>query len=352
MVSKKLNSTVDFVVNSLYIPNKEITVIIPVKNEFGNISGIIKSINNQHFPLKLIRIIFVDDCSTDDSYNKIEIEKHENPGLNIKILKSDSTGKKAAIAFGVKNAVTDFIVTTDCDVIHSPLWLLNIAAYCETFNPKMLIGKVFMNSFDFFGEYQALDFEGMQLIGEGMALSKKPVLCNGANLTFSRKCFLEVEGYLNNKEVNSGDDIFLMHSFLDKYGKDSIHYLNSKDSFVETNSQNDLNSFINQRIRWASKTKYYLSKNTALLGVLIFSINLGLLLSLILAISSRNSLLSFIFFLGLKSTFDYYLFKVGNKKWLKTKQLKYLIVFELINVFFVPFLALLSIAPKNTNWKS
>ncbi len=93
-----------------------VTVIIPLYNEGASIYQTLKSISEQDYPTHLIKIIVVDDCSTDDSNewaNKAaeedgRIQVHRNP-INI--------GKRLGIARAVQEADSEMIVSVDSDVI-------------------------------------------------------------------------------------------------------------------------------------------------------------------------------------------------------------------------------------------
>lgn len=267
---KTSNTKINLLANTGFIPNNDISVIVPIKNEAQNISSLFKSFAEQNFPSNLVQIFIVDDCSSDNSFEEIEKTKALYPQLKITLIKNHGQGKKQAINTAMLIAPTKYVVLTDADCTHSKNWLLSITAFCETYKPKLLVGAVFMKSSNFFQDFQACDYAAMQIIGANLLQKAKPVLCSGANLTVERESFLAANPYQSNIDIASGDDMFIMQSFIHKYGKDSIKFLNASNSFSFTKAKENLNEYFEQRIRWASKTKYYLNSATALLGLLVF----------------------------------------------------------------------------------
>jgi cellulose synthase/poly-beta-1,6-N-acetylglucosamine synthase-like glycosyltransferase len=340
-----------FKLNHLFKPQHVLSIIIPIKNEAKNISRVIESLAAQDYPQKLIQIIFVDDNSTDSFLDEINRAKLKCRGISIRVINNTGNGKKSAIISGINLADTKYVVLTDADVNHSRNWLSTIATYCETYQPTLLVGAVFMNSSTFFEDFQACDYAAMQIVGASLLLKGYPVLCSGANLTVHRESFLNANPYNSNLDIASGDDMFLMQSFAKVYGKETIHFLNSANSFAFTNAKKNVSGYLEQRLRWASKTKYYFLSLTGLLGLVVFAVHFLLLIMLLSAIYNQWCLLPFGLFLAAKTTFEYLLFREWEKKFKLKFPLKWFVVFQFLQIVFIPCLALLSLFKKNTNWK-
>ena len=90
----------------------EISIIIPVYNASSYIHKCIESFFEQSF--KNFEIIFIDDCSTDDSTSVIE--NYCKIDKRIRIIKlSKNSGPMVAREIGYKSALGDFIVFCDAD---------------------------------------------------------------------------------------------------------------------------------------------------------------------------------------------------------------------------------------------
>ena len=92
-----------------------ISIIIPCKNEEGNIRNIIK----ENFKNKLsfkYEVIFVDDKSSDGTLSIMQEEKKNNLDIKIKIVKGEGKGKSRAVDVGVKNCNGDYCMILDADI--------------------------------------------------------------------------------------------------------------------------------------------------------------------------------------------------------------------------------------------
>jgi cellulose synthase/poly-beta-1,6-N-acetylglucosamine synthase-like glycosyltransferase len=247
--------------NSKYRPY--ISIIIPFRNESKNILASLKSIEEQTYSKSLYEVIYIDDDSEDDSYEKLN-ETYKSS--NIKIYKipkgfSPNSHKKRAIKFGVSKASGEVIVGTDADCIHNPNWLVTLMSRFSE-NTGFVSGPVaFIERGGIFFQMQNLEFAGLVLVGAGLIGIKKPTLCNGANLAYKKKSFEKVCGFEENIELSSGDDEFLMQKIARETNED-VKFCFDKNAVVKTSANLGLKEFYHQRQRWASKSLYY--KNTGL----------------------------------------------------------------------------------------
>jgi cellulose synthase/poly-beta-1,6-N-acetylglucosamine synthase-like glycosyltransferase len=266
----------------------KISVIIPVRNEQNNIKSLLDCIFEQSYPKNLYQVIVVDDHSTDDTWNLINVLQY--PHMDLKCLQlADFTGnlsmsayKKFAIEIAINNASGDLMVTTDADCRPSPDWLLVIASFYETSNAKFIAAPVKIDSGNsFLSIFQTLDFLTLQGITGASLFKKIHSMCNGANLAYEKKVFYEVGGFQGIDNIPSGDDMLLMHKIYRKY-PDQVLFLKNKDAVVSTQPVKSWRGFINQRIRWASKADKYDDKRIFWVLVLVYTVNL-LIASLVIA---------------------------------------------------------------------
>jgi glycosyltransferase involved in cell wall biosynthesis len=94
------------------------TIIIPIHNEEGNIPLIVERINGLNVRYKY-EILFVDDGSTDNSWNIIK--KLNLLDVRIKgISFSRNFGHQIALSAGIDNCKSDFAIMMDGDLQHPP----------------------------------------------------------------------------------------------------------------------------------------------------------------------------------------------------------------------------------------
>ncbi|MCM8775860.1 MAG: glycosyltransferase family 2 protein [Candidatus Omnitrophica bacterium] len=97
--------------------NPKVSVIVPAKNEEGNIAEIVERIPQFSGGTE---IIFVEGGSTDSTRNAIEKAIQEHPRLDISLLTQDGRGKKDAAQKGLLAATGDILAILDADMTVAP----------------------------------------------------------------------------------------------------------------------------------------------------------------------------------------------------------------------------------------
>ena len=97
---------------------------------------------------------------------------------------------------------------------------------------------------------------------------KKPFMCNGANLCYSKEIFHELNGFEGNNHLASGDDIFLLEKMFKHFPK-KTKYLKSDKALIITSAEPTLKKLFQQRIRWASKSTSYSNRFTKIVGLIV-----------------------------------------------------------------------------------
>ncbi len=266
-----------------------ISVIVPVRNEATTIGTLIENLNDQRYTTKLFEVIIVDDASTDDTAKIAESYIHKSTfRLTVLRLTPDATiqsPKKRAIEAALQKATGELIITTDGDCRVGPEWLTSFAEMYQTRKAKLISGPVtFDKEYSLMDHLQTVEFSSLIGSGASSIQAGKPSLCNGANLAYSKAAFEEVGGYAGNEHIASGDDEFLLHKIATKYPAD-IYFLKDPRAIVRTTPHTSWRDFFRQRVRWASKWKYYKNPVSIGLAVFIFSCNAALLVALVLGLS-------------------------------------------------------------------
>lgn len=246
-----------------------ISVIVPVRNEAGNIRKLLKDLENQDYPKGSYEVIIVDDHSEDSTLTVCR-EYLQKSSLSHQIITlSQVSGKKEAITAGVEKACGELILTTDGDCRLEPGWVTAFATAYHLWDPVMLAGPVRMEGDTFFQKLQLYEFAALIGVGAASLKSGNPGMCNGANLSYKKKAFLEVNGYEGNKHIPSGDDEFLLQKLYVRY-PDKVRFLKNPNAVVTTGAKNSLKELVNQRIRWAGKWKFHKRIFIQLMAIMIF----------------------------------------------------------------------------------
>jgi hypothetical protein len=164
-------------------------------------------------------------------------------------------------------------------------------------------------------------------------MNGSPVMCNGANLAFTRDAFKKHTDKMHYGKV-SGDDVFLLHS-LKKKKASEIMWLESDDSIVTTCAAETANSFFRQRARWISKAGSYRDPDTISLALATFiSVMLQPVL-LIAGIFDPVFLKVLLAALILKSIPDYLILQNTTTRYGSKKLMKWLLPSQICYTFYV-----------------
>lgn len=260
------------------------SVVVPVRNEAQHILALLRDLENQQYPASHYEVIVVDDHS-DDATPALVQEFIQHSTLNATLLFLASfpgkRHKKAAIEIGISAAKGDWIACTDGDCQLSLYWLsaLNQARHQQ--QPKLISGPVMLSPVNgFFQKLQALEFAALIGVGAASLQLQKPTMCNGANIAYEKAAFWAVEGFKGNEQVPSGDDEFLLHKIHQQY-RGQVTFLKAEEAIVKTPAVPTVQQFLQQRVRWASKWRYYDSLSSTFLALLVLAANLVLWMVLI-----------------------------------------------------------------------
>ena len=329
--------------------NLTVSIVVAVRNEEENINSLVKNLKSQDYNSSLFDIIIIDDHSIDNTLEILKNEKIKCSNLKISSLEKGVIGKKQAILKAVKLSSSDIILTTDADCKFSNSWISNMVNKFSNIDVNLISGPVAYHLEDtIFAKMQSSEF--LSLVGSGAACIglNKPIFCNAANMAYRRNVFLEVNDYKNNN-VFSGDDVFLLHKIKNKYNG-SILFLKSFESIVYTSPQSNIKDFINQRIRWASKSNSYKDFDSIVVAFLVFLVNLSLVMLLLLSPFSFFYFKYFILFFLIKLFCDYIFLKPILGFFKKNDLIKLIFPLQIIYPFYITLITVLSNL-FSFNWK-
>jgi cellulose synthase/poly-beta-1,6-N-acetylglucosamine synthase-like glycosyltransferase len=289
----------------------KVSVIVPARNEEGTIGECLMDLARQDYPNGLLEVIVVNDHSTDQTEERVLEFAKSHPAMSLKLIQTGSSGndeafKKHSIRMGIGATSGELVITTDADTRSKPGWIYSIVSFYEQSHPEMILGPVtFHETNSFFKRLQFLEFAGLMAATAGSCSSGFPLLCNGANLAFTRKAWLEVNDMENDLQYPSGDDLFLMMKILKRYGAGSINYLFARETIISTKAKETPAEFFNQRIRWVSKSRGYTNPFIKTVSILTWLFNFLLISALVAGIFNMRSFFIFLFLTGIKMILEF-----------------------------------------------
>lgn len=186
-----------------------VSVIICAKNEAENLKKFLPLILRQNYPA--FEVIVVNDSSEDDSDLVLASIKQKHPQLYYTTIPKDrkfSHGKKLALTIGVKAANNKYLLLTDADCQPAGEdWLKEMAQGFAGNQTEIILGfggyekrRGLLNNLV---RYDAF-FTAIQYLG--FALSGKPYMGVGRNLSYTKALFVNNGGVKKHAHLLSGDD--------------------------------------------------------------------------------------------------------------------------------------------------
>ncbi len=262
-----------------------VTIMVPCWNEEKTISKTINSLLNLDYPKDKLKIMIIDDGSTDGTWNVAK--KFENK-KQIEMYQKENGGKHTALNFGLSKITSDLVGCLDADSYVDKDALKNIAVYFEDkatmavtpsvkiWQPKTIIQLI-----------QKVEYSWGILIRKMFSYLGALYVTPGPFSIFRREVFVELGGY---RHAHQTEDMELAVRM------QSNHYkiANAHDAVVYTVAPESVRKLYKQRLRWT----YGFIKNVIDYKHMFFRREYGNLGIFILPMASL-SIVSAIYLLGI-----------------------------------------------------
>lgn len=246
------------------------SIIVAARNEERNIASLLHSLMNLEYPKERYEIIIVNDRSTDATAEIVTNSAAQAD--NITLISptennSDMPNKKHALGIGIRHAHNPILAFTDADCVVPATWLKRLSeqftddvGLVAGYSPYMFgEPKRWFNSFLRYDELKSTIFAAAA-VGCNHAY-----MCTGRNVAYRKTVYEQVGGFEKIKHSISGDDDLFLQ-LVQQTTQWKIRYMTQPSSYVYTQPPTNLRSFINQRIRHISASKYYPLNIKALFG--------------------------------------------------------------------------------------
>jgi cellulose synthase/poly-beta-1,6-N-acetylglucosamine synthase-like glycosyltransferase len=312
----------------------------------------LNSLACQNYPQEKFEVIYVNDSSTDDSYEKIfnAVKSNNFKVISLPNISIDKAFKKKAVSYGIEHARGEIIVTTDADCTHNKNWLAQLLSGFDN-KTGFVSGPVsFIERPGLFSKIQSLEFAGLVLSGAGLIRAGKPTICNGANLAFRKSVYSDLHGYHDQMHLSSGEDELLMQKIAAETDY-SVKFCWNREAVVLTYSNSNTHDFFQQRKRWASKGLFYKNKFLIIQLVLIYLFYLSIIGQIFLTIF-LSKLFFFSLLLSLISKFfmEYKIVSKGIDLLFKRDLMKYFLLSEIFQIVYLTIAGISGLF-GNLKWK-
>ena len=317
------------------------SVVVAAHNEEKNLPILLDCLINQNYDNNKYEIIIVNDRSVDNS-EKI-LKSYQLKSSNIKTIDIKDTpigwsNKKWALNEAIKLSKNNIVCQVDADCRLGPDWLIAITSQFEDSKIGFVCGaSPLVHKDPLLNNIFQMESLIQESVNAGAIINNLIISCTGRNIAFRKDVFNQVDGYIGNEDIMSGDDDLLLQKFALQSNK-KIKYLISSESLVDSYAPVNFKDFIKQRLRFASKGLLYYNniKTTVELKLtimILFLTNLTFIFSLFSLLSVNNFL--YIVPIGIKMIGDFSLSWVFINKLRRYWSLSSFIFLSLLHPFYI-----------------
>ena len=188
-----------------YTKVKSLSIVVPCYNEESTIAKTIERLLKSDYP-GLEKIIVVDDCSKDNSYQIMKECEKKYPGKVLALKTPKNTGKAAGSKnYGAKFVETELIGFSDADSICKKDAISKMIGYLEDEDVGCVTSRVFVENCDnLLGKMQSIEYKTIAFTRKIMEFIDSIYVANGPLSIYKKDIFDNVNGF---DESNLTDDI-------------------------------------------------------------------------------------------------------------------------------------------------
>jgi len=231
-----------------------VTAVIPMFNEGAAIKETLQSLLDSTYPPNKLKIVCIDDCSTDDSYEQAR-EIARRSGGRVKVIRNRvNLGKRRSIIRAVRDTDSELIVSVDSDVVVDKAAVHQLVRRFTDDRIAAVGGWVDVrNKHDnWLTRMQVVKYWYGYFFLKNLEWSFRRVMCLSGCLTaYRRRVLVELEPLLEERSVlgvpiKYGEDRFLTRQIV-KAGYLTTMTLDARcRTFVPTT----LGAYFSQQLRW------------------------------------------------------------------------------------------------------
>lgn len=173
-------------------------VVVPARNEEANIGPCLDALAVQEYPAGLLRVVVVDDGSTDRTAEYIGVHASRYPQIApVRLLRDANTppGKTGALAAGIAAAGGEVLLLTDADCTAPPGWAVRLAAEFADPEVSLAAGFTLVEGRTLFARLQAVDWLFLVSLAAAGTAAGLPLTAVGTNLAVRRRAYDAVGGF-------------------------------------------------------------------------------------------------------------------------------------------------------------
>jgi cellulose synthase/poly-beta-1,6-N-acetylglucosamine synthase-like glycosyltransferase/peptidoglycan/xylan/chitin deacetylase (PgdA/CDA1 family) len=246
LLEKKRKMALAQIENTLEHPF--VSIIVPAYNEEVNAVSSIQNLLKCNYPA--FEIIFIDDGSTDNTYQKVKETFLNNP--LVRVLTKENGGKATALQFGIEETTADYVVCIDADTkLASDAVSKLMRNFLNPLNKNShkigaVAGSVIVgNEVNILTKWQSIEYITSQNFDrKGFAYVNAITVIPGAIGAFKKAALIEAGGFTSDT-LAEDCDITL------RIMKAGYIVANESKAYAFTEVPENLRQFLKQRVRWS-----------------------------------------------------------------------------------------------------
>jgi cellulose synthase/poly-beta-1,6-N-acetylglucosamine synthase-like glycosyltransferase len=230
-----------------------VAIVVPVYNEGAHILKTADSFQLLDYPRDKLRVVFIDDRSTDDTFQHLQTIAKTYPWMTV-IQNEKNVGKRIGIKNAVLKTYTDLIMSVDSDVIVDQAALRILVRHLYSTDSDAAGGCVFVSNADFnwLTRMQAVKYWiGYQFL-KNVENAFSHIMCLSGCLTlYKRAALLAVDHDVESRsflgdEVKYGEDRFLTRKLVERGYKTRLCF----EAQCYTKAPETFPNYMSQQLRW------------------------------------------------------------------------------------------------------
>ena len=230
-----------------------VAIVVPVFCEGSSVLGTADSFAKLDYPADKLSVVFVDDCSTDDTFEYLTEAVRRYPWMKLR-QNPHNMGKRLGIKEAVLDLKTDLVMSVDSDVIVEENVVRELVRHMVTTGCDAVGGCVFVSNADetWLTRMQAVKYwVGYQFL-KNIENAYDHVMCLSGCLTlYKREALLAVDEDVASRtflgdEVKYGEDRFLTRKLVERGYRTRLCF----SARCYTKAPPNMGGYLNQQLRW------------------------------------------------------------------------------------------------------
>jgi cellulose synthase/poly-beta-1,6-N-acetylglucosamine synthase-like glycosyltransferase len=326
-----------------------VSVIICARNELVNLKQNLELVLKQDYPL--FQVIVVNDCSWDETGKFLEEQQQLFSHLKVVTIKEQEKyrhGKKFALSLGIKAALHEVLLHTDADCKPASDQWIRLMVEKMSQGKEIVIGYgAYKKIPGLINKWIRMDTALNAIQYLSFALNKTPYMGVGRNLMYTKTLFFRNKGFASHNHILSGDDdLFINQTALSHNTAVEIR----PESFTYSHPKSTWKSWIHQKKRHLSTSKYYKTSHKLSLGLFFMTILVfyaGCAVAIVLGYDLKIVIAIYLFRLIVQLL----IFGRCMKKLGELDIIWMVPIFDVVMVIVYPFIMLSSLLFKQKTWK-